>query len=65
MIESPVYDWIEAEGFEKGREEGREEGELRKALQTARNMLSMNLSVDTIIQATGLTEEQLREHAVI
>jgi predicted transposase/invertase (TIGR01784 family) len=65
MIESPVYDWIEAEGFEKGREEGREEGELRKALQTARNMLSRNMDVSLIVELTGLTEEQLRESGII
>ena len=48
-------------GMEKGRAEGRAEGELSKGLEVARNLLAMGMSCSQIIQATGLTEEQLKQ----
>jgi hypothetical protein len=56
---------------EEGREEGREEGiaigeergkavgELKKARETARNLLSMGLSAEQISEATGLSNEEI------
>jgi len=46
-------------------QEGMQQGELHKALETARNMLSMGLSVDMITRATGLTKKILRENKII
>ncbi len=46
-------------------DKGMQQGELHKALETARNMLSMGLSVDMITRATGLTEKNLRENKII
>ena len=51
----------EEKGIAKGRAEGRAEGELSKGLAVARNLLAMGMSWSQIIQATGLTEEQLKQ----
>ena len=51
----------EKRGMEKGRAEGRAEGELSKGLEVARNLLAMGMSCSQIIQATGLTEDQLKQ----
>ena len=48
-------------GMAKGRAEGRAEGELSKGLTVARNLLAMGMSWTQIIQATGLTEDQLKQ----
>ena len=50
-----------AEGLAEGRAEGRAEGELSKGLKVARNLLAMGMSWTQIIQATGLTEDQLKQ----
>ena len=50
-----------AEGLAEGRAEGRAEGELSKGLTVARNLLAMGMSLTQIIQATGLTEDQLKQ----
>ena len=50
-----------AEGLAEGRAEGRAEGELSKGLEVARNLLAMGMSCSQIIQATGLTEDQLKQ----
>ena len=49
-----------AEGRAEGIAEGRAEGELSKGLTIARNLLSMGMSWSQIMQATGLTEEELK-----
>lgn len=42
------------------RRKGREEGAEQQALETARRMREMGLGEEIILQATGLTEEQVR-----
>ena len=51
----------EEKGIAKGRAEARAEGELSKGLTVARNLLAMGMSWSQIIQATGLTEDQLKQ----
>ena len=51
----------EEKGMAKGRAEGRAEGELSKGLTIARNLLAMGMSWTQIKQATGLTEDQLKQ----
>ena len=51
----------EEKGIAKGRAEGRAEGELSKGLTIARNLLAMGMSWSQIMQATGLTEDQLKQ----
>ena len=50
-----------AEGMEKGRAEGLEKGMNQRSLEIARNLLSLGLPVTQITQATGLTEEEIRQ----
>ena len=50
-----------AEGLAEGLAEGRAEGELSKGLKVARNLLAMGMSCSQIMQATGLTEDQLKQ----
>jgi len=51
------------EGLEKGRSEGRTEGEKAAALAIARNMLELELPMNTIIKATGLSLDEIKNHA--
>jgi len=41
------------------REEGKAEGKDEKATEIATNLLSLNLPLETIITATGLTREEI------
>ena len=50
-----------AEGRAEGLAKGRAEGELSNGLEVARNLLAMGMSWSQIIQATGLTEDQLKQ----
>lgn len=47
------------EGRMEGRAEGRAEGQREALLQTAHNLLSMGLRVETIAQATGLSMQEV------
>jgi predicted transposase/invertase (TIGR01784 family) len=49
-----------AEGLAEGKAEGLAEGELKKARETAINLLSIGLSVEQIAKATGLSVEDVR-----
>ena len=51
----------EKRGMEKGMKKGRAEGELSNGLKVARNLLAMGMSWSQIMQATGLTEDQLKQ----
>lgn len=52
---------LEAEqrGEERGKEEGRKEGEKAGRESAAKNMLAMGLSLNVIVQATGLSIAQI------
>ena len=50
-----------AKGMAKGIAKGIAKGELSKGLEVARNLLAMGMSWTQIIQATGLTEDQLKQ----
>ena len=50
------------QGMEAGLAQGKEEGSREKALETAKNMLEMNLgSKEQIAKVTGLTLEAIEE----
>ncbi len=51
----------EAIGRAKGRAEGRAEGRKENALETARKMKSLGLPISTILEITGLTEQEVEE----
>ena len=48
-------------GMAKGRAEGKVEGKAEGKAEVARNLLAMGMSWTQIIQATGLTEDQLKQ----
>ena len=48
-----------AEGIEQGIEQGFSEGSYQKALETARILKQLGDSVKKIMQATGLTQEEV------
>ncbi len=49
------------EGLKEGREQGREEGREEERLSIARNLKSLGFGTEQITEATGLTEQQIRE----
>jgi predicted transposase/invertase (TIGR01784 family) len=53
------------QGLEKGIEQGLEKGELKKALETARKMQALGLSLEIIVQSVGLTESELKENGIV
>ncbi|MDE6180447.1 MAG: Rpn family recombination-promoting nuclease/putative transposase, partial [Phocaeicola sp.] len=50
-----------AEGIAQGRAEGRAEGITNEKYDTARKMLSLNIPIETIMEVTGLSEDEIRE----
>ena len=48
-------------GMAKGRAEGKVEGKAEGKAEVARNLLAMGMSWSQIMQATGLTEDQLKQ----
>ena len=44
----------------KAKNEGVSQGAKEKAIETAKNLLSMNLSIENISKATGLSEEEIK-----
>ena len=48
---------IEAAGYDSGIQQG----ETKKKLEIARNMLKKEISIETIIECTGLTKEEIKE----
>ena len=51
----------EKRGIEKGMAKGRAEGKAEGKAEVARNLLAMGMSWSQIMQATGLTEDQLKQ----
>lgn len=65
-IKAEIYErwaWEEESGkrstLEYGRKEGREEGERNKAIEIARKMKSKGMSIESIIEITELTKEEI------
>lgn len=49
------------EGREEGREEGRMEGKMEGKMEIVRNLKKMGLPIETIMQATGLSAEEIEK----
>lgn len=49
-----------AEGMAKGKAEGRAEGEKEAKVKIASNLLSLGVPIETIIQASGLSEGEIK-----
>ena len=50
-----------AKGLEEGRAEGLAEGRAEGMIEMAKNLKSLGVDVKTIIQASGLTEDQIEQ----
>lgn len=50
----------EEKGIKLGRQEGRTEGERKAALKIARSLLKMGMPHESVLEATGLTEDDLK-----
>jgi predicted transposase/invertase (TIGR01784 family) len=65
MKESVIYQAIllegKAEGEAKGKAEGIAEGEAKTTKQIALNMLRSNISIDLVVQITGLSLKQVQK----
>lgn len=48
------------QGIQRGKQEGLKEGLHQKAIETAKNLLNIGLSIDKIAKATGLTIEEVQ-----
>ena len=55
-MEKGIEEGIE-EGFKQGITKGIEQGANNKQIEIAKNMLNLNIEIDTIIKVTGLTKE--------
>jgi hypothetical protein len=49
------------EGRAEGRAEGREEGRAESRTEIAKNLLSLHISMDTIVSATGMSVEEIEK----
>jgi predicted transposase/invertase (TIGR01784 family) len=58
---SSVIETAFDEGQLRGKLEGMLEGEKNKAMQVAKNLLSLGVEIKTIRQATGLTTEEIKK----
>ena len=52
-----------AQGISQGIAQGISQGAEQKAIETAKNLLAMNLPLDSIAKATGLTLESVQNLA--
>ena len=63
MIQNDVLSTAKLEGLEEGRVEGREEGIMvgrqEEKIATARNLKSLNIPIAVIVQATGLSIDEI------
>ena len=57
------YDEGLAEGFSLGEQKGLAEGERKKAVETARNLLTKGINPDIIAECTGLSSQKVKELA--
>ena len=61
MIQNDVLDGAKLEGRMEGLAEGRVEGEIRKQNEIAANMKKLGLDIQLILEATGLTLEEIEK----
>ena len=47
------------EGVRQGIQQGFADGSYKKALETAKNLIGLRLSIEDIAQATGLSKEEV------
>lgn len=57
MREMALIDW--ASGIDHARKEGEKKGEKKRELEIARNLKNINVSIEQISQATGLSSDEI------
>jgi len=60
-VHNTLMENAKEEGLAKGIEQGIEQGSKEKQLEIAKNMLNKNMDIETIIEITGLTEEEIEK----
>ena len=61
VVHNDVINTAKREGRWEGREEGLAEGMEKGKIEMARNLKSLGVDVKTIMQASGLTEDQIEQ----
>ncbi len=56
-----AYNNGKEQGKEEGIEQGIEQGEKQKSMKIAKNLLAKGIDINTIIETTGLTKEEIEE----
>lgn len=51
----------EQQGLERGIRQGKQEGAHQKAIETAKNLLNIGLSIENIAKATGLNIQEINK----
>jgi len=49
------------QGMMQGEAKGKREGARQKALETAKNLVSMGLPIENIVKATGLSKQEVEQ----
>ena len=60
-IEDAGYDKGYDSGYNSGRDSGTLEGEKKKSIEIAKKLKSMNVDIQTIVESTGLTKEEIEK----
>lgn len=55
-----MIEWATEKGMAEGMAKGIAEGEKKKAVEIAKNMLSMGIEVSIVAKASGLSEAEVR-----
>lgn len=61
MDEKAIYEAGLDKGIKQGIEKGKIEGEKKSKLEIAKKLLKLNLDIDSIVEATGLSKEEINE----
>ena len=56
-------DTAKAEGLAEGLVEGRAEGRAETLVEVAKNLLSIGTPIESIMKATGMTEDEIKDLA--
>ena len=62
MTQTSMLSSSKEEGIAEGLEKGEAIGEWKKALLVARNLLKKGISIEDVIDATGLTKQQIEDN---
>ena len=61
MDEEAIYDTGVNDGIEKGIKKGVEKGKNAKTVEIAKKLLDKNMSIEEIIDITGITKEEIED----